>query len=112
MRAKIWIVSVILVALLLIAYVRMNSSDEPHRKLAEMNECASARDCVVVMGSADTECYYLIGRKHVGRALNLLKATGKTALEPCSELDMASGVICQEGRCMFGEGVMPEHITW
>lgn len=82
-----------------------------HNQLNDMNKCEVDSDCILLSGSENTKCYYLINSKSVDKAIAILKTTGKNVRE-CSDLNTVSGIMCHKKTCWFGDGGMMEARRW
>lgn len=88
-----------------------NSYIEKHNQLNDMNYCEVDSDCLLLLGSENTNCYYLINSKSVDKAIAILKTTGESVQE-CRDLNTISGVMCHKKTCFFGDGRMMEAKKW
>ena len=81
------------------------------KQLETMNICEHPSGCALIYGSNYTKCYYFINKKYIQQAKEILVSIGKR-INKCNEISTASGVVCHNNKCLFGEGDMMDAITW
>lgn len=105
-------INILFLLLIIVAAVACNKSDSIEQKMQSFNQCESNVDCKVLMGVEGSSCYYFANDNNVSEAITILKNSGAKKVSECSELDLASGAICIQGKCMFGDGPLPKKVEW
>jgi hypothetical protein len=82
------------------------------KRIETFNTCSSSSDCRILPGIENGSCYYLVNQKVSNQATSFIESIGSPKAENCTELSTASGVVCVNGKCVFGEGSMPETLNW